>query len=177
MALVVRADFHCEGSRRVKVESRSPASSRLSATARHLSRHLRRKALRRFSISAGGVGIDHVAVVLGQFIVHVLGGMRQEVAVLVNRAALDRQVLAPQSHERGFQTRGAVALEARLWRDDHKFGPLQAACVQIVEELAPRGDALPAHVPDGQQHLLTVAAHADGSRHRDVRGLAVQPGS
>jgi hypothetical protein len=40
MALVVRADFHCDGSRRVKVNSRSPASSRLSATARHLSRHL-----------------------------------------------------------------------------------------------------------------------------------------
>ena len=33
MALVVRADFHCDGSRRVKANSRSPASSRLSATA------------------------------------------------------------------------------------------------------------------------------------------------
>ncbi len=28
MALVVRADFHCDGSRRVKANSRSPASSR-----------------------------------------------------------------------------------------------------------------------------------------------------
>ena len=34
MALVVLADFHCEGSRRVKLKSLSPASSRLSATAR-----------------------------------------------------------------------------------------------------------------------------------------------
>ena len=52
VAFVVRAAFHCDGSRRVKVNSRSPASSRLSATARHFSRHLRRKALRRFSTSA-----------------------------------------------------------------------------------------------------------------------------
>ena len=37
-ALVVRADFHWLGGRRVKVKSRSPASSRLSATARHLIR-------------------------------------------------------------------------------------------------------------------------------------------
>ena len=42
MALVVRADFHWPGGRRVKVKRRSPASSRLSATAWHLSRHLRR---------------------------------------------------------------------------------------------------------------------------------------
>jgi len=31
IALVVRADFHCDGSSRVKVNRRSPASSRLSA--------------------------------------------------------------------------------------------------------------------------------------------------
>src|SRR6185436_17324960 len=52
IALVVRADFHWLGGSRVKVKSRSPASSRLSATALHLSRHLRRKARRRCSISA-----------------------------------------------------------------------------------------------------------------------------
>ncbi|SDJ39112.1 VCBS repeat-containing protein [Salipiger marinus] len=52
MAFVVRADFHCDGSRRVKVKSRSPASFRLSATARHLRRHFRRNALRRVSMSA-----------------------------------------------------------------------------------------------------------------------------
>ena len=52
-ALLVRADRHWPGGRRVKVNSRSPASSRLSATARHFSRHLRRKALRRSSTSFG----------------------------------------------------------------------------------------------------------------------------
>ena len=41
IAFVVLADFHCDGSSRVKVKSRSPASSRLSATALHFSRHLR----------------------------------------------------------------------------------------------------------------------------------------
>jgi hypothetical protein len=49
MALVVRADFHCSTGRRVNVKSRSPASSRLLATASHFSRHLRMNALRRFS--------------------------------------------------------------------------------------------------------------------------------
>ena len=53
IALVVRALRHWLGGSRVKVKRRSPASSRLSATARHLSRHLRMKALRRLSICAG----------------------------------------------------------------------------------------------------------------------------
>jgi len=56
MAFVVRAAFHCDGSRRVKVKRRSPTSSRLSATARHFSRHLRRNALRRVSTSAAVCG-------------------------------------------------------------------------------------------------------------------------
>ena len=42
-----------------------------------------------------GVGVDHVPVAFGQLVVHVLRGMSQKVAVLVNRAALDRQILAP----------------------------------------------------------------------------------
>jgi hypothetical protein len=51
MAFVVRADFHWLGGRRVKTNSASPASSRLSATARQRRRHLRRNALRFASIS------------------------------------------------------------------------------------------------------------------------------
>jgi selenocysteine-specific elongation factor len=50
---VVRALRHWLGGRRVNVKSRSPASSKLSPTARCLSRHLRMKALRRASISSG----------------------------------------------------------------------------------------------------------------------------
>jgi len=48
--IVVRADFHWLSGNRVKVNSRSPASSNLWAT-RHFSRHLRRKARRLTSIS------------------------------------------------------------------------------------------------------------------------------
>jgi hypothetical protein len=53
IALVVRALRHWLGGSRVKVKSRSPASSRLAATARCLSLHLRMKALRRAAISSG----------------------------------------------------------------------------------------------------------------------------
>ena len=55
MALVVRALFHWLMGNRVKANSRAPASSRLSVTALHFSRHLRMKARRRSSISAAEV--------------------------------------------------------------------------------------------------------------------------
>jgi len=51
MASVMRAGFHCDGSRLVTAKNRLPASSRLSATARHFRHHVREKALRRVSIS------------------------------------------------------------------------------------------------------------------------------
>jgi hypothetical protein len=55
IAFVVRILRHWLGGRRVKVNKRSPASSRLSATAWCLSLHLRMKALRRTSTSSGVV--------------------------------------------------------------------------------------------------------------------------
>jgi hypothetical protein len=85
----------------------------------------------------------------------------------VNRAALDGQALAPERHQRGFEARGAI--------DDYELGPLQAARIEVCEELAPGRGAFAAHVADGKQHLLTVSAHADRRQHRDVRGLPVQP--
>ena len=51
IAFDVRIDFHWLFGKRVKVNSLSPASSTLSATARHFSRHLRMNALRLASIS------------------------------------------------------------------------------------------------------------------------------
>src|SRR5450756_1339874 len=60
IALVVRTLRHWLGGRRVKVNKRSPASSRLSATARCLSLHLRMKALRRTSISSDAVSYTHL---------------------------------------------------------------------------------------------------------------------
>ena len=49
----VLALFHWLGGNRVNANNRSPASSRLSATVRCLSRHLRMNALRRASIFSG----------------------------------------------------------------------------------------------------------------------------
>lgn len=88
---------------------------------------------------------DHVAVVLGQLVVHMLRGVCQKVAVLMNRAALDRQILAPQPHERSFQPRGTI--------NDHGFGPFQPARIKIIEELSSCSGALAAHFFDGKQHL------------------------
>ena len=45
----------------------------------------------------GGLGVDHIPVVLGDLVLHVLLGMSQKVTVLVNRAALDRQLFAPRA--------------------------------------------------------------------------------
>ena len=93
--------------------------------------------------------------------------MAEKVAMLVDRAALDGRVLAPERAESRFQPRGAV--------DDHEGGALQPVGVEVFEELPPRRRAFAAHVLDGQQDLLAIAAHADGRQHGDVRGLPVQP--
>jgi hypothetical protein len=53
IAFVVRALRHWLGGSRVKVKNRSPAPSRLSATALHFTRHLQMKARQRLSIAAG----------------------------------------------------------------------------------------------------------------------------
>src|SRR2546423_7354009 len=72
IALVVRALRHWLGGRQVKVKSRSPASSRLSATARCLSRHADKGlAMRRDLL--GRCGINHVVVVRGDLLVQALG--------------------------------------------------------------------------------------------------------
>ena len=77
----------------------------------------------------GGLGVDHVAVILGQLVVQVLRRMAEQVAVLVHGAALDRQLGAPQRGKRGLEPRRAV--------DDDEVGPRQPAGVEVVEELAP----------------------------------------
>ena len=118
MALVVWADFHWPGGRRVKVKSRSPASSRLSATARHFSRHFSHDRPAPSLHIGGGLGVDHVAVVRGQLVMKSLGRMREQVAVLVNRAALDRDV-GPQRGQRRLEPGRAV--------DDEELGRPQAA--------------------------------------------------
>src|SRR5690606_36476162 len=84
------------------------------------------------------------------------------------RAALNSQILAPERHKRGLKTGGAV--------NNYELGPPEAPRVQVGEEAAPGSRAFAAHVPDRKEHLLPVAPHADRRQHRDVGGLAVQPG-
>jgi hypothetical protein len=64
--------------------------------------------------------------------------MGQQIAMLVDGAALDRQIVAPERHERRFQTWRAI--------DDDKLGALQAALIQIIKELSPCGGALATHI-------------------------------
>ena len=77
--------------------------------------------------------VDHVTIILGEFVMHMAGRVADQVAVLVNGAALDGQVVAPERHQ--------CRLEARCSIDDHEFGPLQPAGIGIGEELALGGGA------------------------------------
>ena len=67
IAFVVRTLRHWLGGSRVKVNKRSPASSRLSATARCLSLHLRMKALADLYLLRCR-RVDHVVVVRGDLV-------------------------------------------------------------------------------------------------------------
>ena len=183
-----RADFHWPGGRRVKVNSRAPF--------RGLTRpHLRPRSP--FTLEAvgdrpafqpplaeeglapaldlrGRFSVDHVAVILGQFIVQPLRRMREKIAVLVNRAALDGRV-GPEPGQRRLQPGCAVARDARRWRDDDEAGRTQTARARVLGERSPGGGRLAAHVLQPDQYLMTVAAHADRHEDRDRRGLPVDP--
>ena len=110
-----------------------------------------------------GLGIDHVAVVLGQLVVQGLGRVGEQVAVLVDRAALDRRI-RPQL--------GQCSLEAGSAIDDDERRRLQAPGIEIVEERPPSGLALAAHIPDRQQDLLPVPTHTDRPRAPRSRWLS-----
>lgn len=86
----------------------------------------------------------------------------------MNRAARDRQRLAPELDKCGLETGGTVSKD-KLWL-------FQTACIEIAEEHAPRGLAFPAYILDGQQHLLPVSAHPYSRQNRDVRSLSIQTG-
>ena len=73
----------------------------------------------------------------------------EQVAVLVNRATLNGQILAPERHKCGLKAGSAV--------NDHELGPRQAPGVQVGKEAAPGSRAFAAHVPDGEEHLLSVS--------------------
>jgi hypothetical protein len=98
--------------------------------------------------------------------VQALGGVRQQVPVLVHRAALDRHAV-PDGGDRLLEPRRAV--------DDEELRPPQPALDEIVEDRAPGLGALAAHALDREQHLLAVGAHADDDQQRDRGRLAVEP--
>ena len=129
----------------VKVNSLSPASSRLSATARDFRRHFADERLAPGLDLAARRCVDHVAVVVRDFLVQALRGMGEEIAMLVHGAALDSHV-GPQRRQRLFQARRAV--------DDDQLRPRQSAPHEIVEQRAPGRLALTAHALDRQQHFL-----------------------
>jgi len=76
--------------------------------------------------------VDHISVIVRYFIFQPLGRVRQQIAVLVHRATLNRHV-RPQRGERLLQTRRAV--------DDDELRRRQSAVDQIVEQRAPSGFA------------------------------------
>ena len=69
--------------------------------------------------------IDHVVVVGGDLLVQALGSVREQITVLVNRAALHRHAV-PYGGDRLVEPRRAI--------DDEELGPPQAALDEIVED-------------------------------------------
>ena len=95
-----------------------------------------------------------------------LGSVGQQVAVLVDRAALGWHV-TPEGGQRLLQPSPAV--------DDQELWLAQPALDEIVEHGAPRLAGLATHVLDGQQHLLAVLAHPEHDQEHDRGGLAIEP--
>src|SRR5215831_10455859 len=106
--------------------------------------------------------VDHFVVVVSDFLMQALRGVREEIPVLMNRASLHRHAV-PNGGDRALEPRAAI--------DDEEIGPPQAALDEIVEHGAPGLGALAAHLPDRQQHFLTVLAHPDDDEQRDGSGL------
>jgi hypothetical protein len=93
---VVRTLRHWLGGRRVKVNKRSPASSRLSATARCLSLHLDEGLAARLDLLRRHC-VDHAVVIRSDLVMQPLGGMCEQVPVLVDRAV--RSSIMSSSHD------------------------------------------------------------------------------
>ena len=126
IALVVRADFHCDGSRRVKVKSRSPASSKLSATARHFKRHFRRNALRRVSTERDAR----------------IAEIREEANAAVQTAQTDRDQRIAEERERAAAAEKARedAVETYARRVDELAARIGEMSARLAELAAPAAE-------------------------------------
>src|SRR3974390_2552207 len=80
-------------------------------------------------------GVDHIGVVGADLLVQTVGCMRQQVPMLVNRAALDGHVV-PDGRNRLIAPRRTVA--------NYGLRPSQTARAEIIGEGAPSPGALPA---------------------------------
>ena len=97
---------------------------------------------------------------------HALRRVREQIAMLVNGAALYQCAVANDGN-RFLQSRRAV--------NDQELRPPQTAPNQIIENGTPGFSGFPAHVLDREQHLLAVRAHTNNHEQRDRRGLAIEP--
>ena len=106
----------------------------------------------------GVFGVHHVGVVGLDLVVQRLRRMGEEVALLVHRAALHRNI-APQAGQRRLQALAAVY--------DQKLRRLQATAGKVLQDMAPGRLGLPAHVLDREQNLLAVPPHPKHDQQRD----------
>jgi hypothetical protein len=83
------------------------------------------------------VRVDHIFVVGADLVMQALGGVREEITVLMHGASLHRHTI-PNGGNRALKTRAAI--------DDEELGPPQAALDEIVEHGAPSLGALAAHL-------------------------------
>ena len=114
----------------------------------------------------GGSGVDHVVVVGRDLVVQPPGRVGQQVAVLMDGAALGRHI-APERGQRLLQPRPAV--------DNQDLRLAQPALDEVVKDGAPSLAGLAPHVLDGQQHLLAVLAYAEHDQEHDRGGPPVEP--
>ena len=96
--------------------------------------------------------VDHVVVIRSDLVMQPLGGVREQVPVLVDRAALDRHAVPD---------RGNGLVEPRRAIDNEELWPPQSARDEIVQDSAPCFGALAAHALDREQNLLAVRAYAE----------------
>ena len=94
-----------------------------------------------------------------------LGRVGRKIAVLVNRMALDGQVLSPEGGDCRLKTRPTI--------DAHQGGWRQTTCIRVLQELSSCRRALPRHVLNGREQLLAVPSHAQGHQQGDGSGLVI----
>src|SRR5438876_10168181 len=147
IALVVRALFHWLGGSRVK--GKEPITGLLEAVGYRLafeSPFVKEGPAALFDLGRRG-GVDHVVVVGRNLVVQPRGGVGEQIAMLVDGAALGRHI-APQSSQRLLQPSPAI--------DNQELRLAQLALDEVVEDGAPGVAGLATHILVRQQHLLGV---------------------